>query len=73
MKADKAQRDPRKNPKVGDVLSSKGLQRQVSEVVCEATGDIRIIWARSMSKWGSTYLYAWRKWARDAEVLHVAD
>ena len=68
-----APRDPRKDPKKGDLVSNGGRSREVSDVVCDGLGNIRIHWVSSMTKWGSTYLYAWRKWARNAEVKHAAD
>ena len=68
-----AARDPRVDPKLGDVLRKDGRDRTVQK--CVSYGpfrdvDIHYYCDRHSC---SIFLRNWRKWAKDAEVLHAAD
>lgn len=66
-----AERDPRRDPMPGDVV---GRRQVVSVVGCEfTTNPVRVDWVVTCSNWGSCSLASWRKWARNAEVIYVAD
>ena len=62
-------RDPRKDPKLGDVLLAHGHERTV---YCEYL-DGSIGWATESPIWsGRATLKQWRKWALEAEILMKA-
>lgn len=68
------QRDPRVDPKPGDVLSVGGSQRQVDGVGCRfGTGEIQVGWVRSCGDSGSMSLKSWKRWAAKAEVIRAAE
>ncbi len=61
-------RDPRKNPKVGDVILDDG------DAVLVFALDQRKIWVRSVfSPSRPVAKNWWTRFSRDAEVIHVAD
>ena len=71
-----SERDPRKDPKPGDMLRNHGRTRTVREV-CR-NGDIG--WsgdppASSRKKRIGNVIGAkgWQSWAKDAEVIHASD
>jgi hypothetical protein len=68
-----AERDPRTDPRVGDVLEDKNEVRTVEEVW--ANGDVDY-WTDSW-KWPSRGFksatgVAWQTWARDAQIIEQA-
>ncbi len=66
-------RDPRKNPKKGDTVSVGGDSRQVDSVTCDGMGFVHVGWVRRAGDWGWMRIESWRRWAKKAEVVHVAD
>ncbi len=65
-----AMRDPRLNPAVGDVLRKGKTERRVTSIA--ACGPaFMVIYARNQKLDGGAWLFTWRKWAKDAEVLRV--
>jgi hypothetical protein len=62
-------RDPRIDPKAGDVLRKNSLSRRVVEVA-----SMDVYWCRDGSdrRVQPAWISTWRTWARDAEVLTVA-
>lgn len=57
------------NPQPGDVVRVGNETRRVVGI-----GHERITyWCESMQRTVTCWRWAWAKWARDAEVLHVAD
>jgi hypothetical protein len=66
-----SKRDPRIDPKPGDEVG----RRQVLSVVCEVgTGHVLCVeWVVSSAEWGSCSLRSWRRWAKNAEVIYVAE
>lgn len=64
-----AKRDPRVDPKSGDVFA--GADGRVREVVCIANYVVY----RFQFGWKKYHLlmHSWRKWAKNAKVLHAAD
>ena len=61
-------RDPRQDPKAGDRLTANGVDRNVQLI--SAAGWIRY-YNRRRHVW--TSVDGWRKWAKNAEVIHAAD
>jgi hypothetical protein len=67
------ERDPRVDPRRGDVLWKNGQSRKVirrltSTTVC--ADDIRYV--TSTNRQGAMFLCNWTKWAKDAEVIYAA-
>jgi hypothetical protein len=69
----KEKRDPKKDPEVGDVLSLLGSSRQVEEIRCDLSGLIHIGWNSPKGDGGWMRLVSWRRWAKNAEVIHAVD
>ena len=68
-------RDPRQDPKVGDVLqTSEGVRREVRfiELPNRENPDITYF---SPPRNRKMYIFRsnWRKWAKDAKVIRAAD
>ena len=68
-KVERMWRDPRSNPKEGDLLTRNGMSRRVVKV-----SGLYVYWNRERSKRGSqrVWILTWREWARTAEVVEVA-
>lgn len=62
-------RDPRRNPKVGDVLRKNGTDRRIINIRPGFCPDVTYTSGRRR---GSIFLPNWQKWAKDAEVIHHA-
>jgi hypothetical protein len=62
-------RDPRRDPKVGDELKSFAFSVQVIEI---RDGFVFYLSGRAAHA-KSCDIHEWRIWARNAEVLHVAE
>ncbi len=62
-------RDPKANPRPGDVLCKEGRTRRVVNVV-----GLNIYWSRGKpgSKVQCAWISTWREWARTADVVEVA-
>ena len=62
-------RNPRMDPRTGDVLRKAGRTRKVVNVV-----GLDIYWCRDKpgSKPQCAWISTWREWARMAEVVEVA-
>ena len=63
-------RDPRVDPRPGDVLEKNSLSRTVLDV-----RGMDIVWGRrdSTSKPNIAWISTWREWARTATILHTAE
>lgn len=68
--------DVRRDPKVGDVAEKHTTKRSERRSVVEILGTncvfTRVETART-TRWISPTIAQWRRWAKDAEVLHVAE
>ena len=62
-------RDPRRNPRVGDVLRKNGKNRRIINILPGFCPDVTYMSGRRQ---GSIFLPNWHKWAKDAEVIHCA-
>lgn len=67
-----AERDPRVDPKAGDVLRKDGEWHGISDIYRErrvrrVNGNVIVHVS------GTCSLSTWRKWAAKAEVIHRAD
>ncbi len=72
------ERDPRRNPRIGDVLRSGSEQRMVmDEISVKRTFEISHIVFSSTSIGCESNAHEtiarWLRWAKNAEVLHAAD
>lgn len=64
-------RDPRIDPKPGDVLAKNGKKRTVLFLVpCGSWADI---YYQSQGRKVRCYSGTWRDWAKGAEVFHAAE
>jgi hypothetical protein len=64
----RAQRDPRVDPNVGDVVLAHGRERTIH---CLYEGD-RYGWAtESPLASGIVGIAAWRRWAKDGELIRI--
>lgn len=61
-------RDPRLDPRPGATVKKGSRQRYVMGRVCN-----QIMYRTEDHHYKQTNILKWRKWARDAEVLEVAD
>lgn len=67
------ERDPRKDPKKGDVLTLKGISREVLGVLpCGNYWEVEY-YRPKFQRIGKCWRTTWLEWARHAEVIHVAD
>lgn len=68
-----SERDPRRDPKVGDVLVNKrGVEREIVGILF--TGCARIIEYVGPNVFSPQIkLAGWRSWAKDAEVISRAE
>lgn len=64
-------RDPRVDPRAGDVLRKGRVERRVDDTY---SGGLRIQWSRpgGWRRWFCTR-ETWRRWAAGAEALRVAE
>lgn len=66
-------RDPRVNPKAGDVLR-RGKETRVVERVDMGKARTKCTVVSRPYPWsGYPNTDQWRRWAKDAEVIHAAD
>lgn len=64
------QRDPRKHPKVGDVLRRFGCTRHVTAVAKKASGTLITVYFDGGGQKSNVSISSWRSWANaDCEVL----
>jgi hypothetical protein len=66
-------RDPRKDPRPGDVVRIRNKVRYVTSVGVCVEGRRRVCYAQVTNKALSCYGERWDKAVKDAEVLHVAE
>jgi hypothetical protein len=62
-------RDPRRNPRVGDVLRRNGKDRRIINILPGFCPNVTYMSGRRQ---GSILLPNWHKWAKDSEVIHYA-
>lgn len=63
-------RDPRLDPRAGDVLRKGRVERRVDETYA---GGFRVRWSKPPGWRLYCTLETWRRWAAGAEVLRVAE
>ena len=83
MKKQEATRDPRVDPRPGDVLSKKyqgrllevreRIEREVDEVFDTRTGNRRVVYFGDHGCSPDISINSWRKWAATARIVKVAD
>ena len=67
-----AARDPRTDPKVGDILSRDGLAREVLRIIpCGHHWDVEY-YSPTRQRIGKCWRFTWKRWANNAEVIHAA-
>jgi hypothetical protein len=68
-KVERMERDPRVNPKAGDLLTKNGLSRRVVEVA-----SLDVYWRREGSdrRVQPAWISTWREWAKNSDVVEVA-
>jgi hypothetical protein len=64
-------RDPRKDPRPGDVVGKAEISRTITDVTAVWVRFERVVKGRTYSRWNRHRV--WRKWAKGAEVIHAAD
>ena len=68
-------RDPGVEPKAGDVLTVPGITREVTERIGKRGGTVEF----DQQDFAGVHYYCtltlrtWRKWAKNAEVIHCAE
>ena len=77
------ERDPRTDPKPGDVLQKKYqgqyfesrgyMERQVDEIYSRADDKLVVVYVGPNVCVPEVLLSSWRKWAKTAEVIHRAE
>lgn len=67
-----SERNPRVDPKPGDVLKSLAGQTRTVIEIHEGPGRKFVGWVNNKKR-GAMYVPSWRWWAKDAEVLRHAD
>lgn len=73
MSSDSNTRDPRLDPRAGDVLMNRGVRREAQRV-SESGESVRSFFLSP--RWRHTEwapITTWRKWAKNAEVLYRAE
>lgn len=72
-----SERDPRRDPKVGDVLAKNGKDRKVTEIIGPIhkgySVRMRVEYVGTGVSSPDVTLRSWRSWAKDAEVTSRAD